>query len=76
MRSFASPRERACAGRVLLTAAALLAVVPFASMASADEKQGIVLFLVHGKGSSTTGGNRLHPSQGRSPLTAGPLLRF
>lgn len=36
----------------------------------------VVLFFVHGKGSSKTGGNRLYPSQGSSPLAAGPLLRF
>ena len=37
---------------------------------------GIVLFFVHGKGSSKTGINRLHPSPGFSPMAAAPLLRF
>jgi hypothetical protein len=37
---------------------------------------GIVLYFVHGKGSSKTGTSLLHPSQASSPLAAGPLLRF
>ena len=36
MRSLAPPRARACVGRMLLTAAMVLAVVPHASRASAD----------------------------------------
>ena len=42
MRSLAPPRAHACAGRVLLTAATLLALVPLASRANADEKQACV----------------------------------
>ena len=44
MRSLAPPhtRARACVGRVLLTAAMLLAIVPHASRANADEKQACV----------------------------------
>lgn len=44
MRSLAPPhtRARACVGRVLLTTAMMLAIVPHASRANADEKQACV----------------------------------
>ncbi len=37
---------------------------------------GIVLFFVHGKGSSKTGINLLRPSQASPSLASGPLFRF